>query len=271
MSDNMSVLITKMNGIGNDFFIINAYENTAVYDACLPHIQQWCCRKNGLGTTRKGADGIAFLRPSHIADFRMTIHNADGSEPEMCGNVLRCIAKFAYDTFQSSTSLAIETRAGIKTCDVKGSLVSVNMGKPTYFSLKKISFEDTQITLYPVSMGNPHAVVVVDDVASVPVDVLGPYISSDPLFPEGVNVEFIHVVSPTNIVMRVWERGIGETLACGTGACASAVVGHRFLGTEHSVTVTLRGGSLLIDWDTQRECIYMTGATEYDYSTTVPL
>lgn len=259
----------KMEGLGNDFIVthdispewVNSFANHAV---------ELCNRRFGIG-----ADGIIFVLPSQSADFQMRILNSDGSEPEMCGNGIRCFA--VYCKLMNLTKLDkmnIETRAGIIKTEVSGgNNIRVNMGKPIlnaeliptlqsggFVKMKDLTIDDKTFKINAVSMGNPHAVIYCDELSDELVNGYGPKIEKHPFFPKKTNVEFIKVLSDKEIRMRVYERGCGETLACGTGACASVVSG--IINNLHgkSVTVHLPGGDLLIEWDGLTESpVYMTG------------
>jgi diaminopimelate epimerase len=266
---------TKMHGLGNDYVYINAFTQTIDNPAQLAiEVSE---RHKGIGS-----DGIILVAPSEVANGAMWMFNADGSEAKMCGNGIRCVGKFLYDKgLVSSKEITVETRSGIKqlslTTGVDGKVesVSVAMGKAEFraahipvnassdeaFPMAVIidgsRFSSPQ-SFYCVSMGNPHAVMVVDSITDEYVLGMGPLIEKAAAFPENVNVEFIKVINRNHIEMRVWERGSGETMACGTGACASAVAAYRLGLTDKDVTVSLLGGDLHItiaeDWS-----VTMTG------------
>jgi diaminopimelate epimerase len=267
----MSVTVTKMNGIGNDFLILECI-NAPLSDVDVNALAiQWCDRKTGLGDDKKGADGLVVLHPSEDHDFRMQIINADGSEPEMCGNAIRCVAVYAVKHNLAPLDMVVETLAGPRNCVVNGDLVRVDMGEPTYVAPKVLDFGGGKLTYQFVSMGNPHAVIAVEDVSSVPIDVLGKIVAQHSNFPNGVNVEFIQKDTNQALTMRVWERGVGETQACGTGACASLVAGVLNHGVHRNATVSLLGGDLDIEWDQESNRVFMTGPTEYEYVIQVDL
>jgi diaminopimelate epimerase len=281
----MKLQFTKMQALGNDCIVIDCRENTLKR---LPYLSRKLCdRRFGIG-----ADQVLLLFHSKKADFRMRIFNADGSEVEMCGNGIRCLGKYIWDDvlgndknifaekYRSSINrLAIETLAGIIYIQKSGNLFKVDMGEPIFEPEKipvkinsKLKTQNSKLIInYPlqiknkkfkitcVSMGNPHAVIIVKDVQSVPVDYLGPLIENNNLFPNRINVEFIEILNQSNIKMRVWERGVGETMACGTGASAAAVASILLGLTARKVTVHLPGGKLLIQWATQNNHVYMTG------------
>jgi diaminopimelate epimerase len=272
----MKIYFTKMHGLGNDFILIDCR-----VQACpsgtknLRDIsRQFCDRRFGIG-----ADQILLLDNSSKADFQMRILNADGSEVEMCGNGIRCLAQYIWDRRLSEKDvLEIETLAGIMKPERSGDLVKVDMGEPIFepekipvnliSNLKSqisnlivdypLQIADREFNITCISMGNPHAVIVVDDVSGFPVTYYGPMIETHAIFPRKTNVEFIQVMNRAEIKMRVWERGSGETMACGTGAAAAAVASALKGLTEKTVTVHLLGGDLLIEQAVNKH-IYMTG------------
>jgi diaminopimelate epimerase len=267
----MNIPFTKMHGTGNDFIVVDcrflALPDPAGFS------ERFCHRKFGIG-----ADQVLLLYPSKTADFMMKIYNADGSEVEMCGNGIRCFAKYIWDRKLSDKPvLEVETLAGIIRPERTGGLVGVDMGEPVLEPRKipvniqakppvvdhQLGIKGRQFALTFVSMGNPHAVIFLEeDVKEFAVATYGPMIEHDPLFPKRTNVEFVNVVNRNEVIMRVWERGSGETLACGTGACATGVAAMIKGLVERRVTVKLLGGELIIEWaDNNR--VYMTGpATE---------
>lgn len=271
----MKLKFTKMHGLGNDFVVV---DNRSSRLSKLPRLSKSLCdRRFGIG-----ADQLLLLEKSKRADFKMRIFNADGSEVEMCGNGIRCLAKYVWDRNLAGKrpnrgTLTVETLAGIIVPKESGSLVEVDMGEPVLeaekipvalkgpvidhpLRLKRDSFRMTC-----VSMGNPHAVIVVRDVGSVPLQSWGPAIETNSLFPERTNVEFIQIVNSRNIRMRVWERGAGETLACGTGASAAGVAAVLLGLTKRRMTLHLPGGRLLIEWSAKDNHVYMTGPAEMVY------
>ena len=274
----MKIHFTKMHGLGNDFILINCIDEVCPSDL-ETFSRRLCDRRFGIG-----ADQLLLLYPSDKADFKMRILNADGSEVEMCGNGTRCLAKYIWDRKLSDKDiLSIETIAGIIRPEKAGDLVRVDMGEPI-FEPEKIPVEiqqsagiianlnpSTVVIDYPlqiadkefkitcVSMGNPHAIIVVDDIDKFPVTYYGPMIEKHSLFPRKTNVEFIEVTSGDEIRMRVWERGSGETMACGTGASAVAVASNIKGLSNKNVTVHLLGGDLLIEWAVNNH-VYMTGS-----------
>ncbi len=263
---------TKMQGAGNDYIYVNCLEET-VNDPKAAAIKV-SDRHFGIG-----ADGLVLICPSEKADFFMDMYNADGSRGKMCGNAVRCVAKYVYDRgLVHRDEIAIETLSGIKTIQVRvegGKVVAarVNMGAPvlnardiptafegeTVVSQKLTIGEETH-TVTCVSMGNPHCVVFVQDPNALELPKIGPAFERHPMFPDRINTEFVHVISPTHLEMRVWERGSGETLACGTGACASVVAAtlNGFCRRGETVRVRLRGGELQIQWAADGD-VYMTG------------
>jgi len=236
---------TKMQGLGNDYLYVygNVPSNAAELSI------KWSDRHFGVGS-----DGIIWVSDSEIADFKMSIFNADGSEAMMCGNGIRCVGKFVYDKgYTDKTSLKIETRSGLRSlelqiCDGKAIGASVDMGVASIEKDATLTVDGEAITLTPISMGNPHAVILVDDIESVPLATLGSKIERNEMFKDGVNVEFIQILGKNKLRMRVWERGSGITMACGTGACASAVASVKkgFSDFDTPISVQLDGGILTI-------------------------
>lgn len=261
---------TKMHGIGNDYIYINCMES-APDD--LPRLAiEMSDRHFGVG-----GDGIVLICPSDKADFRMRMFNNDGSEARMCGNASRCIAKYVHDhRLSEKNTINLETLSGIKvlSLNMKGDeveSVTVDMGRPELLPAKiPVDFEGDkmveepvttscgQINITAVSMGNPHGVIFVDSLDDVDFDALGPELEKHPIWPDRANIEFVQVVNPSEVRMRVWERGTGETLACGTGACATVVAAALTGRTCRKVTVHLRGGDLGIEL-TDAGHVLMTG------------
>ncbi len=253
---------TKMQGIGNDYVYVNCFEETVADPERVSEIIS--DRHFGIG-----ADGLVLIMPSDKADFRMRMFNADGSEGNMCGNATRCIGKFVYDNhLTDKTSITLETRSGIKKLTLypengRVKTVLVDMGKAVLkpadipmnvsgdtFINKPITVDGKEVFITAVSMGNPHAVTYVDDVDSLELEKIGPSFENHPLFPERVNTEFIKILDESTMQMRVWERGSGETWACGTGACAAtaASVLNGYFPHDREITVKLRGGDLFITY-----------------------
>jgi diaminopimelate epimerase len=266
----------KMHGLGNDFVVVP--QNTQQLPENVATLaQQLCDRHFGVG-----ADGLVFLLPSDHADLQMRIFNADGSEAQQCGNAVRCVSKYYYERIDhSKTNILVETKRGIQSIrlEVKESIVErvqVDMGEPILIpaqipvTTKDIHYElELEGKTYPitaVSMGNPHAVVIVDELTDQLVTEIGPKIEHHPTLPERANVEFITIESPTELNFRVWERGVGETFACGSGACAAVVATVLNEKTSRDVTVHLLGGDLRIVWDEQDNHVYMTGAAEFVFT-----
>lgn len=266
---------TKMQGIGNDYVYVNCLQETIENPSELA--KKISDRHYGVGS-----DGLIMINPSDKADFEMEMYNADGSRGEMCGNGIRCVAKYVYDYgLTDKTSISVETLAGIKYLDLtvedgKVVLVKVDMGKPMLrpeevpvVSEKEevidepITVDGQEYRMTCVSMGNPHAVVFIDqDVKEFPLETVGVKFENHERFPKRVNTEFVNVLDHHTAQMRVWERGSGETLACGTGACAVAVACALNGLTEDEVTVKLLGGDLQIKWDREKNTVYMTGPAE---------
>lgn len=266
----------KMHGLGNDFIIVeDLQEEIQLSDW---EIQRLCHRNFGIG-----ADGLVFIHPSQRGDFRMRIFNSDGSEAEMCGNAIRCVAQHAYETgLVDKNEVMVETQKGLNRIKIflKGNQVDsveVNMGEPVLDSLlvpaqgenRMIIMEELVLNqlgltfkITALSMGNPHCVIFVEDGEKMPFNEIGYLIEHHPLFPRKTNVEFVEIVNKRKIKMRVWERGVGETLACGTGACASVVASVLNNLTERRVTVTLPGGQLEIYWDEKQNQVFMKGPAE---------
>jgi diaminopimelate epimerase len=249
---------TKMHGVGNDFIILDPAQ-TAVHDDLPALARKACDRHFGVG-----ADGILIPVPSEIADLKMVYLNSDGSSSEMCGNGIRCLARYAKDRgLIDGNALTVETGAGVKQVVLLGSGSSrVDMGPPALAS----EVELHGFRFLRVSMGNPHAVAFVGNeraVEELDLDKVGPPIENDPIFPEKTNVEFVHARDTHNVRMRIWERGAGETLASGSGSCAAAVAAMRRGLAESSVRVVMDGGGVEIEWAGVGEPVYMTGSAEY--------
>lgn len=269
----MTLNFTKMHGTGNDFVVIDARENTKGAAAfgtgsdAAGLSARLCHRRFGIG-----ADQVIVLRDSRSSDFAMSIYNADGGEVEMCGNGIRCLAKYIWDRGLSSVDeLEIETRAGIIRPARADGLIRVDMGEPVLdgpdipVNLEgrvidhPVRVLDKTYSITCVSMGNPHAVIFVEDVGKAPVESVGPVIESLPLFPGRTNVEFVRVVTSDELRMRVWERGSGETMACGTGACAAAVAANLKGLSERNVVIHLNGGDLRVQWNEDDNRVIMYG------------
>lgn len=302
----LDMKFTKMHGIGNDYVYVNCFRE---------HVEhpQELARRVSDRHFGVGSDGLILIKPSEVADFEMEMYNADGSLGAMCGNGIRCVAKYVYDYgLTDKTQISVATGSGIKYLELtvkdgKVSLVRVDMGAPV-LEAAKIPVDVSQLargneasdlsqlaqgneaadgadsrviggTLFAageayrvtcVSMGNPHCIVPVGDVDGLAIEQIGPAFENHPAFPDRVNTEFIRVLDRHTVQMRVWERGSGETLACGTGACAVAVACAQNGWTEHEVTVRLRGGDLQITWDTERNTVFMTGPAEAVFDGELP-
>ena len=267
----MTFRFTKMHGTGNDYVYVNGFEQEIENPGELSiRISD---RHFGIGS-----DGLILIVPSKVADCRMRMYNADGSEGAMCGNGIRCVAKYAYEHgIVHSDRITVETQSGIKTLDLmvedgKVTYVKVNMGVAVLepacipvtaegddFISQPLVVDGKEYKATCVSMGNPHAIVYVDDVKNLPIEKIGPLFEKHERFPNRVNTEFVKVLDRNTVEMRVWERGSGETLACGTGACATAVACILNGLTEEKVTVKLLGGDLEIEWDREKNKVFMTG------------
>lgn len=263
---------TKMQGLGNDYVYVNCFEEKIENP---PAVARYVSDRHfGIGS-----DGLIMINPSEVADFEMEMYNADGSRGEMCGNGIRCVAKYVYDYgLTDKTQISVETLGGIKYLDLtvedgKVVLVKVDMGKPELKSdLIPIISENEKVIDEPievdgqvyhmtgVSMGNPHTVIYVDDVKNLDLEKIGPKFENHERFPKRINTEFVHCIDRNTVEMRVWERGSGETLACGTGACAVAVASILNNLTDTRVTVKLLGGDLQIEWDREKDRVFMTGS-----------
>lgn len=275
---------TKMHGIGNDYVYVNCFQEKVDNPSEVAKFVS--DRHFGVGS-----DGLILIKPSQVADCEMDMYNLDGSQGAMCGNGIRCVAKYVYDYgIVPKTTLRIATKSGIKELNLtvengKVSLVRVNMGSPILEASKiPVVSDQSQAVNQPikvnghtyyftgVSMGNPHAVVYLDDVDNLDIEKIGPAFEKHPVFPDRVNTEFVKVIDRKTLKMRVWERGSGETLACGTGACAVAVSSILNNLTGEEVTVKLLGGDLKIHWDRLENLVYMTGpaTTVFDGEITLP-
>lgn len=264
---------TKMHGAGNDYIYVNCFTEY-VSD---PHDTAVRVSDRHFGI---GADGLVLIEPSEIADFKMDIYNSDGSQAKMCGNATRCVAKYVYDNrLTDKTEITLETLSGIKHIKMyiengKVTGATVDMGAPILdpknipVNLKgkmvlnrKIEVKGKECEITCVSMGNPHCVVFVEDVETVRIEKIGPLFEHHPLFPDRTNTEFIQLSSGKSLKMRVWERGAGETLACGTGACAATVASilNGYCHKDEDIKVVLLGGILYIRWDSETDHVFMTG------------
>ena len=262
---------TKMQGCGNDYVYVNCFEEK-IDDR--PELARRVSNRNyGIGS-----DGLICICPSEKADFMMDMYNLDGSHSAMCGNGIRCVGKYVYDKgLTDKTEISVESGGKIKKLLLNlenGAVktVRVDMGEPELrtqfiplaehgksFINRSVIVVDEEYFITAVNVGNPHAVIFVKNVDAVDVDVLGPKIEKHPLFPEGTNTEFVQLVDSNTLKMRVWERGSGETLACGTGATASFVAANLLGHVGDRASVKLRGGELLLEWDKKTNHVYMTG------------
>ena len=268
---------TKMQGLGNDYVYINCFEETVENPNELA--KKISDRHFGVGS-----DGLILILPSNIADCKMRMFNWDGSESEMCGNGIRCVGKFAHDKgIVDKDVITVETLAGIKTIKLqldennKTTMLTVNMGQPIFKASEipvlsseeivknlKIKALDKEFTFTCVSMGNPHAITFVENVSEFDVEKYGKILEVDEHFPKRANIEFVEIIDNKNLKMRVWERGSGETFACGTGTCATVVAS--FLNGKcerENVKVELLGGELYISWNEEDDNVYMTGPAEF--------
>lgn len=275
---------TKMHGIGNDYVYVNCFEESVKNPA---EVSKFVSDRHfGISS-----DGLILISPSAIADFRMNIYNADGSQAEMCGNGIRCVAKYVYDYgLTDKTEISVETLAGIKYLRLqvengKVASVEVNMGAPILEPKEiPVAVEESPVVNVPVevkgkiyhmtcvSMGNPHAIIFMNNVKDLDIEAIGPYFENHTVFPKRTNTEFVEVLDRNTVNMRVWERGSDETLACGTGACATTVACILNDKTENEVTVHLLGGDLKIRWDREANQVYMTGPATvvFDGEITLP-
>lgn len=262
--EQSKIYFTKMHGLGNDYLLINCINNkNVIEEQNIPQIARYLCNRH-FGV---GADGIILINTSDIADFKMNIYNQDGTEAEMCGNGIRCFAKYICDNrLTEKQEMKIETLAGIKSAYIRKSKINndireitIDMGQAKYEQQLKLKILEKELEVYCISIGNPHAIVFCEDVEKVPISEIGSLIENDEHFPEKTNVEFIQVLGNASIKMRVWERGVGETYACGTGACAVATLCHKLRFTKSDAIVYLKGGELKIEIDEASQKVYMTG------------
>ncbi|AGL02387.1 diaminopimelate epimerase [Desulfoscipio gibsoniae] len=278
------MLFTKVHGLGNDFVLVNKNEEKNLPGDLAGLAIKVCHRNFGVG-----ADGLVLIEPGKEADIAMQIINSDGSEAEMCGNAIRCVAKFAYEQgLVRKTKMAVETGAGIMVPELvmeNGAVIAVrvDMGTP-YLEREQIpmagpagqvineplAVDNDVFNITAVSMGNPHCVIFVPDVAAVPLEHWGTRVETHPAFTRKTNVEFVQVLNEKEVRMRVWERGAGPTLACGTGACATAVAAVLNGYTGRTVRVHLYAGALDIEWATDNH-VYMTGPAEQVFTGNYPI
>lgn len=262
---------TKMHGAGNDYIYMNGFTQTIENPSALALTLS--DRHFGIGS-----DGLVLILPSETADLRMQMFNSDGSEAEMCGNASRCVGKYAFDNgLTQKTEISLETKAGIKYIsllegDKTSRKVTVDMGEPILEAQKiPVIADKSPVLNHPlvidgkewriscVSMGNPHAVIFTEGISNLDLPVIGPKFETNPIFPRKTNTEFIEVIDRKTLNMRVWERGAGETLACGTGACAATVAAILNGHTERKTTIHLLGGKLEVEWRESDNHVYMTG------------
>ncbi len=285
MDIEMKLEFTKMQGCGNDYVYVNGFTQKIEMDKKPDIVRRLSDRHFGIG-----GDGVIFINPSEIADFEMEMWNADGTRSQMCGNGIRCVAKYVYDyNLTDKTSLTIESFGSIKYIDLtveegKVSLVRVNMGAPILEAKlvpvvsendqvldEEIKVEGKTYKMTCVSMGNPHAIVFMDNVANLEIEKIGPYFENHKRFPERTNTEFVRIIDKNTVEMRVWERGTGETLACGTGCCATTVSCILNGFTDNRVTVKVLGGEILCEWDREENLVYMTGPAVTVFDGTVEI
>lgn len=269
---------TKMQGCGNDYVYVNGFENKIDNPNKLSEIVS--DRHFGIGS-----DGLIVINPSEKADFKMSMYNADGSEGKMCGNGIRCVAKYVYDNkMTDKTTITVETLSGIKTLELnvkndKVETVKVNMGTPILLPKdvpvvsdkdkvvdEPIVIDDKEYRITCVSMGNPHAITFIENTDDLEIETIGPKFENNPIFPDRVNTEFIQVLDRNTVKMRVWERGSGETFACGTGACATVVACVLNGLTDDKVTVKLLGGDLFIEYNREENTVYMIGPAKVSFT-----
>lgn len=267
---------TKMHGCGNDYIYIDGEKENIAQEEKPALVRFLSDRHFGIG-----GDGVIFINPSTEADFEMEMYNADGSRGEMCGNGIRCVGKYVYDKgLTDKITISVISAGKIKYLDMKVDQervksVKVNMGAPEFTAknIPVICDRETAVNepiivagkeyhMTCVSMGNPHAVVLLDDVEQLEIEKIGPYFEKHARFPNRINTEFVRIIDRCHVQMRVWERGTGETLACGTGCCATVAACIVNGLTNNKVAVKVLGGEILIEWDRRENCIYMTGPAE---------
>lgn len=287
MAEKRQIEFTKMQGCGNDYVYIDGGRFHIPMEQKPDVVRRLSNRNFGIGS-----DGVIFINPvvDKSADFEMEMWNADGTRSEMCGNGMRCVGKYVYDKgLTNKERVAVVSAGEIKYLDYtiedgKVVLVKVNMGQPILKAAEvpvvseseqvmdeEIIVEGKSYRMTCVSMGNPHAVVFMDDVANLDISAVGPYFENHERFPRRTNTEFVEILDRQTLNMRVWERGTGETLACGTGACATAVAAILNGHSEDRVTVKLLGGDLIIEWDRENDIVYMTGPAEIVFEGTIEI
>ena len=276
----MKLAFTKMEGCGNDYVYINGFTQSVPAEEKPALVRRLSDRHFGIG-----GDGVIFINPAKEADFEMEMWNADGTRSEMCGNGIRCVARDVYDfglTDQKEFSIVSAGKIKYMTLyeqDGQISAVRVNMGQPILEADQipvradhspvinvPIEVQGKEYRMTCVSMGNPHAVVFVDSTEDFPLEQVGPYFENHPCFPNRTNTEFVQVIDRSRVRMRVWERGTGETLACGTGCCATAVACVLNGLTDNAITVEVLGGALQIEWDRDNDLVWMTGPATVVFS-----
>jgi diaminopimelate epimerase len=276
----MKLAFTKMEGCGNDYVYINGFTQSVPAEEKPALVRRLSDRHFGIG-----GDGVIFINPAKEADFEMEMWNADGTRSEMCGNGIRCVARYVYDfglTDQKEFSIVSAGKIKYMTLyeqDGQISAVRVNMGQPILEADQipvradhspvinvPIEVQGKEYRMTCVSMGNPHAVVFVDSTEDFPLEQVGPYFENHPCFPNRTNTEFVQVIDRSRVRMRVWERGTGETLACGTGCCATAVACVLNGLTDNAITVEVLGGALQIEWDRDNDLVWMTGPASVVFS-----
>ena len=265
---------TKMHGCGNDYVYVNGFDEHIPDEKKSELAIRLSNRNFGIGS-----DGLIFINPGKIAEFEMEMYNADGSRSEMCGNGIRCVGKYIYDHgLSDKTQISVESAGAVKYLTLfkgengKIEKVRVNMGPPILESKlvpvisdnekvidESINVCSNEYKMTCVSMGNPHAVVFMEDVENLDIDAIGPYFENHERFPKRTNTEFVKIIDRNHVFMRVWERGTGETLACGTGCCATAVACVLNNLTDERVNVKVLGGNIEIEWDRKENVVYMTG------------
>lgn len=276
------IQFTKMHGLGNDYIYIDAIKNKDLKEIFTRYslgalVRYLSDRHFGIG-----GDGVIFLDSSTVADFKMRIFNSDGTEAEMCGNGIRAFAKYIYDnSLAKGEILKIETLAGIKEIKREKYFTGinneeideyvVNMGQPKVWGKTELEILDNKIETINISIGNPHAVIFVENVDNIQIDKIGPIIENYKYFPQKTNVEFVQILDKNLIKVRVWERGSGETLACGTGSCAVVIAGVTNNLTKRKVKVLLQGGELEIDWNEQDNNVYMKGIATKVFDGTIEI
>ena len=276
----MKLAFTKMEGCGNDYVYVNGFTQSVPAEDKPALVRRLSDRHFGIG-----GDGVIFINPAEEADFEMEMWNADGTRSEMCGNGIRCVARYVYDfglTDQKEFSIVSAGKVKYMTLyeqDGQISAVRVNMGQPILEADQipvradhspvinvPIEVQGKEYRMTCVSMGNPHAVVFVDSTEDFPLEQVGPYFENHPCFPNRTNTEFVQVIDRGRVRMRVWERGTGETLACGTGCCATAVACVLNGLTDNAITVEVLGGALQIEWDRDNDLVWMTGPATVVFS-----